>query len=160
MGINLSRVPAALDRLCCDVGNLPPPLHSWRRLKTSNLSLEVAGHWLSPPWVKIHLPLPLRSPAALALHLFVASIKFGSFAKGKMKFVALCERLGVPTRYGSRSINNAIDVLNKHNALCDEDCEENIALRGWADGYVQLRRQAKELDEEAAENELVEDQSS
>jgi hypothetical protein len=167
-GANVSKVEAALDRLLEPVGNmLTPLLQGWSYLDSGHLQLQVAGTWLNPRFVELPLSLPLRSPTALAILMFLMTIvnRAGKFPReGKMPFKSLCTRLGIPTRHGNkvmiRTVDNALAVLNAY--LENVDCKlEYIELRSLPGDYVCFqqgdRPQAvtEDEDEEAAEPMMI-----
>jgi hypothetical protein len=134
-GAYLRRLDGALDRLRDVVGyrNEAPavaPLRDWS--EQQKLELRVSGVWLQKPFVRVALPLPLRSATALALWLFLPITAEG----GQTGFDHVCRRLGIPdygSAVGNRALNNALAVVNAHLQAFSDD-----ALRALAQQDIDL----------------------
>jgi hypothetical protein len=117
----LRALPAALDRLRHSVGDSVPLLIGWQE-ESGRLRLQVASEWLSGGYARVPLPLP-RSAAALALYLFLFAIRTNSYQKHSHSFALLCDRLGLPRRWGGavakRRIDAALDQINDLLAKLD-----------------------------------------
>jgi hypothetical protein len=168
-GANLRKVEAALDRLCETVGTMPVPLlQSWQYSESGYLELQISGSWLNPRFVKLPLPLPLRSPTVLAILLLLKTI---SLKEGKIPFERLCRVVGIPTRFGqqvmSRAMNNALHILNRYlesnDAALPADYIQLVTLGGYV-GFRAVERpqivteDADDDEVESAETESAEQQ--
>jgi len=168
-GPRMRKVEAALDRLLEPIGLISVPLlQGWTWLESGRLELQVAGRWLDPRFVKLPLPLPLRSPTALAILMFLMTIvnRACKFPKeGKILFESLCTRFGIPTWDGNkvakRSMDNALNILNFY--LESDVCKvEFIKLRALPNNYVRFQQGERpqtvteDEDESKAETESAE----
>ena len=73
---------------------------------------------VEPPFTAVRVPLPIKSPTALALHLLLSWIKPASRNQEAIAFPKLISLLGIPTECGqvtaSRSLQRALRTLNEH----------------------------------------------
>lgn len=116
-GKNMAKLDATLDQLGKPVGKLCSPLLSWCISKSGRLRIELEGTWLTPPFVRVPIPLPLKSTTALSIYLFVHGIKTGPINRKGMSLSALCQRLGVRRdRFAQRALDRALDIIDKHLA--------------------------------------------
>ena len=117
---NRNRLNGAINRVIRPVGDLPPPVRSWRPTNDGLLQLCVSAKWLLPPFARVPMPLPVhKSPAALALFLFLNSgIKTSQFNKEGITIRFLFKKLGLSTAprtyFLSRAVNRALAVINDH----------------------------------------------
>ena len=159
-GGNLRRLTPALQRLTRPVGGLPPLISSWSSQGT--LQVQVEGIWLAPPFGRIPLPFP-RGPSALSLYLFMFAIELGPGGREGMEFRRLCERLGIPTQWGSagRSLTRALNAVNAHLKAFPELGKHRIEVPpyllaketrdGWVRLYSQRQTQDREVEVEVDE---------
>jgi hypothetical protein len=112
---NLSRLPAALDRLTQPTTkNLPPLLRTHGEADDGYLRLEVNPQWVPRsrydcvPWP------PPAAPTVLALYLFI----FGTDQSHNttIRLENLYQRLGIPARHARRALDRALRLVNDHLA--------------------------------------------
>jgi hypothetical protein len=122
---NNRRIDAALDRLTQPVaGTRGALLNSWQ---ARPLILQVAGCWLDPPYTSLPLPLPLHSPTALALYVFLHGVRTGMTNTHAIDFGKLCYLLGIGGEWNNRQrdLNRATAAVNAHLAkLPDDDARQ------------------------------------
>jgi hypothetical protein len=158
-------VDATLDRLCDQIGPLPPLLHSWKPLKNGRVRCELAGLWLDPPYKYVPWPFP-QSATALALYLFLHGIGTSAMNKSTISLKSLCYKLGITTKWGrtkSRSIlHKALDAVNDHLDTLDSGIlrQYNITLPGHyeiiaEDGRVRFQAMPRQQPDDDADIEFV-----
>ena len=127
-------VDAALNRLSRPVGGGEKSLVvDWEELPNKKLLIQVSGQWLQPPYVPVATPLP-RTPTAMALYLFLHSIETNNtYSRTDSSMIGLCERLGIPTRFGnavaSQLLDRALKSVNEHIKRLDHDELEGLASK-------------------------------
>jgi hypothetical protein len=124
------------------------------------LRLEVCGDWLAPPFGKVPMPLPTRSAHALALYLFVHTIKTSNANKGDSSFLSLCTRLGIKSDQRwqcQQAFDRALAVVNTHLSKLDieELARNNVKIaRAFdlvpTDGGLRVRLEATNRQTRAA----------
>jgi hypothetical protein len=102
---------------------LPAPITAVKA-DGNRLRLEVCGDWLAPPYGKVPMPLPTRSAYAMALYLFVHTIRAGTGNTDDSDFKHLCARLGIraKTRWQlQQPFDRALAAVNQHFAKLDPE---------------------------------------
>jgi hypothetical protein len=144
-GRNIDKLPAALDRLCEQVGDKPTPLLIDWTMQDDQLRLGVSGQWLGRKFGRVPLQLPYRA-APLALYLFLIGLNPPTYFRGKMSSLkSLCEKLGLPHGKPSnslRTIRKALDIIN--DGLPDLDREALDELRTPLDMPVSYQMQVSD----------------
>lgn len=110
---SLAKLDAILKKLRnLTVEGLPVPLSRIARLRSGRLRLDVAGDWIEPPFVRIPLPLPTRSLAAVNLSLFLRTIN----PDGMIRLETLCKHIGIeatlPSFVQRQAIHRALGAVN------------------------------------------------
>lgn len=145
---NLERLDLALRRLMRPVvvnrQNKLPVIAFFRQLPSGKIRLRVNGEWIAPPFGKVPMPLPTRSPVAVALFLFIHTISTRSANKGSTSFWSLCKRLGLGRRQArwlcQRDVVRALAVINAHlgkldyKALAEQKLKLPVRYKIIADG--------------------------
>jgi hypothetical protein len=127
------RLDAALKRLT-HIGDVPI-VAAVETLPDGRLRLTVSGQWLNLPFVKVPWPLPIRSPTALALYLFLQAVRTDIMNKKSIASENLYERLGIATRgqhpaARARTLKHALKIVNDHlNLYFDADRRDALELR-------------------------------
>jgi hypothetical protein len=155
-GDSLRQLDAALKRLCNPIliAGAPkaPLLRQYQRTSSGLLRLRVAGEWLMPPYLKVPMPLPSRSPSGLALYLFLHTINTSATNIKDISLDSLCRRLGIDKR-GRRlcrqAWTRALAVVNQHLRKHEGDVRE-YKFKEIDDGkgrFVAIKRQYLPEDE-------------
>jgi hypothetical protein len=127
-GAHHRRLADTLNRLCLPIGDAQPMLKGWERTPSRRLRLQVFGAWLAPPFGRVPLPLPVCSPTALALYLFLHGIKTNQHLSNPSNIrqhdlKSFYRRIGIATRWGEavckRTFKRAFDAVNTHLDLFD-----------------------------------------
>ncbi|MEY9731732.1 hypothetical protein [Bradyrhizobium yuanmingense] len=110
---NLRQLDDALAKLTkLTLPGKPPLLHSCRQSLNGTITLFVSGSWIEPPYVRVLLPLPIRSRNATNLSIFLCCIAVG----GHIRLERLAKdilRLRANKAYEQRRlIDRALTVLN------------------------------------------------
>jgi hypothetical protein len=114
-GDNYNVIDAALDRLCEPIGPLPAVLTNWKLLNNGRVRLEVNGRWLDLHFKKVPWPLPVRSPTALALYLWLQSIDTSDMNQTTITLKSLSYKLGIANWGKSMDIiHAAVEAVNTH----------------------------------------------
>lgn len=98
---NIRKLHATIPRLLLPViEGLPPVVRSYRSfLEHDRVRFYVSGHWLTPPTVKVPIPLPTKSIQALHLLLFLRSIgepgHYDGAKGGSISLAKLCDWIGM-----------------------------------------------------------------
>jgi hypothetical protein len=119
---NYRQLEAALNRLLKPIGRslsrLSPILLNWEPMADGRLQMTVSGEWLNKSFVKVPLPLPVKTPTVLALYLFLHGIRTNHMNKTGIGLKWLCQRLGLTTHRGVKAatevINDALELVNNH----------------------------------------------
>ena len=143
-GRHRANLEAALKQLCKPVFGprleLPPLLDSWKHVAAGEYELRVTTSWSQPSWLKVDLPLPILSPAALAMYLYLHEMgllkggeeekkkklsvddyarQWQSNPKRRVSLNSLAKVLGVADggpAYRWRAIKRAGEILNAYFA--------------------------------------------
>jgi hypothetical protein len=134
-GLHHRQFDAILERLLDPVGENGPAVLDWYQpLRSGLVRLAVNGCWLGSPFAKVPLPLPLKTPAVLALYLFLAGIDTGASNRRMIDQRTLYRRLGFRTTRGlpycRRQLDQALEIINRHLAGLDREAlaEQNIKV--------------------------------
>jgi hypothetical protein len=162
-GQNHTKLEAALNRLRQPVGDdalATSLVLDWKRLKSKKFFIMVSGEWLQPPYGRLALPLPIQSPTALTLLLWLRTTRTSAMSRGKISFHNLCGLLGLsPTARQHRLssyLNTALDTVNDYLSNIDAKLADKLNLPGCYEiksiddgAYVQfIGRQRPEPDDD------------
>jgi hypothetical protein len=113
-GSSFQQLDAALKRLTDPVNKVAPLLRSCQ-YRNGRLRLVVNGKWLDPQYLGVPLPLPLQSHA-MALLLFLLSVRTVASNSKPINFAKLCDLIGIDskTRHRQRDMKRAFKRLNDY----------------------------------------------
>ena len=138
-GKNLATVDKALCRLirpvALDGDYFPPLIINHEHLSTGTIKLAVDGEWLPHKrFCRLPLPLPTRSPQALALGMFLRAVRVGRLNDESISLERLCHRIGIdpdqPRYHVQQALDRALDVINRNLARFDADSLGEMKMPG------------------------------
>jgi hypothetical protein len=115
---NLARVAGVIGRLQLPVGDMPPLILAAQEPTRGRWRVTISRHWLQRPFAGVPLPLP-RTPAVLALLLFLHGVTADGSASRQLRFESFCNKLRIGDRKWTRSrrraaLTTALKIVNRH----------------------------------------------
>jgi hypothetical protein len=165
-GRSRARLKFALDRLRQPIAGRSPLLIDYT-LRSGRVQLAVAGEWLKVKkgkYKRVLLPLPLKSPTALALFLFLHAINTSPINDTDIRLDRLYARLGIATskKKGhadfSYTLNRALKAVNDHVNRLDDKVLQAANLEVPAGYEIKARRGDGRIRFEALPRQLPDDE--